>query len=1023
MITINRLKPVKESVNANLSSSSLIKLLLAIVTLSYGSLTIIPFLTDRFGLGTTPQIAFASLIFSYLGVAALTLRNILAAKTAKISVAGRLLNLADWWGLFVVLIAFGVPFLYSLNQAAAFQGLPVGITADSVHHFTLADYIRVTHTIPVPGKVSFEVRSHLVEMINYPPAYHLVAAFLTEMTGLELAFSLFPLVAFLSAICNAGVGAITFSLLKPTPFRPVWALAASFSTFLVSNFYFDSFMHYDYYGQIAGQAALMLGFYFIVDYYSSGSISSLLLSVVASGILILAYTQWLPILWLGLIVSCSFRKGLFNKTSWRFKLPVLILSSASLAFLVGLFLLDRLDAKNSILPGFPGIVVEAPNFNFVILFPYVMLGLAGVLYAAIYGWNHWQISLTIKIPALVIGSLVILGLESFGWFFLANELDLFKFDTIALAADSGLYLLGGLAGIGLVVAFLRPGKGRMAVGLGAVVLLEGLAVIVIKPGSASSAYHLSKLYLVIVTLIGPVFCGVALEWVAEGLAFFLQKLKLFQKTTPTGDAEAAEQLSKDRVIFRKKSRSLLWGWLLNGLSLSIVVLLSIISFNLLVAGSPNRGHPYAQPDLIETTQVVKQEQLDPANIDLAVQGGIPAYFIQVGLLGQPRDKKATDYYYGERHSFDDWVYSADSSAYLITDQWHSVEKKYTIPNNLFEAVFVRNEAALIRHRADYKAELAGHKLLYLNFEGNLTNNVIAAKLEIAGLASDLSKLTPVLAVGPLQDAAAPLVIKPLFSRPLQLTNTDPDYTLHKINLKMRLKDGYSRGELDGLELAAEDFKLKTGQYSLWIQLWKDNGPVIQRKVQDFDFQEGNRLIPLAPPNTDEEAAILRYGQLVLQYPPSPAATVVNPTSLVFQRGDKQLIELTGWSLTQKNYQPGDMITLSQRYRVLSDLTEDYIIFVHFVDEKGAVVAQSDFRPGMGQYPTWLWHKGEEITFDQWVKIPGTIKPGALSLELGIYTEPGFNRLETWFYQPYLNRIWENSFNLKKVLSVGVQNSK
>ena len=54
--------------------------------------------------------------------------------------------------------------------------------------------------------------------------------------------------------------------------------------------------------------------------------------------------------------------------------------------------------------------------------------------------------------------------------------------------------------------------------------------------------------------------------------------------------------------------------------------------------------------------------------------------------------------------------------------------------------------------------------------------------------------------------------------------------------------------MNGQALSPEPFKLPDGKYSVWIQWWKDNQPVTQRKVQDFALAgAGKEQTPLPRP--------------------------------------------------------------------------------------------------------------------------------------------------------------------------------
>lgn len=63
------------------------------------------------------------------------------------------------------------------------------------------------------------------------------------------------------------------------------------------------------------------------------------------------------------------------------------------------------------------------------------------------------------------------------------------------------------------------------------------------------------------------------------------------------------------------------------------------------------------------------------------------------------------------------------------------------------------------------------------------------------------------------------------------------------------------------------------------------------------------------------------------------------------------------------------------------------IFVHLVDANGQIVAQHDSQPWAGQYPTFIWDKGEVVRTGHPLQ-PENVSLDGLTLRLGMYTLPG-----------------------------------
>jgi hypothetical protein len=65
-------------------------------------------------------------------------------------------------------------------------------------------------------------------------------------------------------------------------------------------------------------------------------------------------------------------------------------------------------------------------------------------------------------------------------------------------------------------------------------------------------------------------------------------------------------------------------------------------------------------------------------------------------------------------------------------------------------------------------------------------------------------------------------------------------------------------------------------------------------------------------------------------------------------------------------------------------SQDATIFVHLLDENGEILAQNDARPWNGQYPTFIWDKGEVVKTTHIL----SAAPENIHLRIGMYTFPG-----------------------------------
>jgi hypothetical protein len=117
----------------------------------------------------------------------------------------------------------------------------------------------------------------------------------------------------------------------------------------------------------------------------------------------------------------------------------------------------------------------------------------------------------------------------------------------------------------------------------------------------------------------------------------------------------------------------------------------------------------------------------------------------------------------------------------------------------------------------------------------------------------------------------------------------------------------------------------------------------------------------------------------------PEATVPEPhwrlpdgvTSLDYQLGDA--IALRGYT-TQVE---GDDLELTLYWRATGWPRADYLAFVHLLDQRGNLVAQSDSAPAGGTLPTWCWVPGEVVEDRHLLPGMGTEGEG-LRLGVGLY---------------------------------------
>ncbi|MFQ6001990.1 MAG: hypothetical protein ACE5LG_10055, partial [Anaerolineae bacterium] len=90
------------------------------------------------------------------------------------------------------------------------------------------------------------------------------------------------------------------------------------------------------------------------------------------------------------------------------------------------------------------------------------------------------------------------------------------------------------------------------------------------------------------------------------------------------------------------------------------------------------------------------------------------------------------------------------------------------------------------------------------------------------------------------------------------------------------------------------------------------------------------------------------------------------------------IALEGYGM-MKQVKPGDVLAVNLHWRAIATLPENYHLFVHLIDQEGALRAQKDsFEPTSG------WQLGEEVEDKQAMLLPRDIPPGRYQIVIGFY---------------------------------------
>ncbi len=121
--------------------------------------------------------------------------------------------------------------------------------------------------------------------------------------------------------------------------------------------------------------------------------------------------------------------------------------------------------------------------------------------------------------------------------------------------------------------------------------------------------------------------------------------------------------------------------------------------------------------------------------------------------------------------------------------------------------------------------------------------------------------------------------------------------------------------------------------------------------------------------------------------------VVNPGDIAFDGVFGHQIALEAVTITPslEALQPGDTLTIKLNWRAIEPPTENYIAFVHLLDESSdTLLAQIDAEPA-SNYPTTTWNSDTRWQTTWTLSVPPDANPKPI-IRIGLYSYPSLERL-------------------------------
>lgn len=113
---------------------------------------------------------------------------------------------------------------------------------------------------------------------------------------------------------------------------------------------------------------------------------------------------------------------------------------------------------------------------------------------------------------------------------------------------------------------------------------------------------------------------------------------------------------------------------------------------------------------------------------------------------------------------------------------------------------------------------------------------------------------------------------------------------------------------------------------------------------------------------------------------------------VVQANFGQEIMLRGYNLDPASVRPGVPLKLTLYWQAMQSIKEDYTVFLHLRDQTGRTIAQFDYQPFDGSYPTQHWQVDQSLSEVREFSLPLDFPAGKYNLVIGLYNRITLERL-------------------------------
>ena len=130
----------------------------------------------------------------------------------------------------------------------------------------------------------------------------------------------------------------------------------------------------------------------------------------------------------------------------------------------------------------------------------------------------------------------------------------------------------------------------------------------------------------------------------------------------------------------------------------------------------------------------------------------------------------------------------------------------------------------------------------------------------------------------------------------------------------------------------------------------------------------------------------RFGGVTVQ---SRGGSIPNPTRFNFENE----IALRGYEMDTRTLRPGETLTLTLYWETLSDMENNYSIFIHVQGEDGEIWARTDSWLLSDETPTAVWEVDRRMKSHHPLILDPNTPPGVYDVKIGLYQSQNGQRLK------------------------------